>query len=69
MLYLGLYIDMVETRANKRARESCQNVGDKVTVVNRIQLAPPLEIIGGKKFNLATICSAMSTEYFTRTYS
>ena len=70
MLYLGLYIDMVETRANKRASESCQNAGDKLTVVNRIQLAPPSEIIKGKESNqAATICSALSTEYFMRTYS
>ena len=61
---------MVKTRASKRANlESCQNAGDMLKAVNRTQFAPPSEIIGGKKFNTASVCSTMSTKYFTRTYS
>ena len=69
MLNFGLYIDMVKTRANKRARESCQNAGGMLTAVNCSQFAPLSEIIGGKEFNPASICFVVSTEYFMRTYS
>ena len=67
--YLGLYIDMVDTRASKRARESCQNAGDMLNTVNRTKICPPLEVIGGKVFISASPCPPPSLEYFKRTYS
>ena len=66
---LGLYIDMVDTRASKRARESCQNAGDMLNAMNRTQIFPPSEVIGGKEFISASLCLAASLEYFKRTYS
>ena len=60
---------MVDTRASKRARESCQNARDMLNAVNQTQICPPSEVIGGKEFITTSVCPAVSLEYFKRTYS
>ena len=60
---------MVDTRASKRARESSQNAGDMLNALNRTQICPLSEVIGGKELITALFCPVVSLEYFKQTYS